>query len=475
VRAQRLRAALEFAAGFFAPVVPWVLYSLAHGGTFAFQLHHNIAYEVFARAKGIPWDTYQNELQPQFKSLMDVIRRDPSAVFGRILFNVWDHLRLDAQNVLGWPVAIAGIAGLVLGFRDGTLRRLWPVWVAGALLFFTLVPTFHSERYSVALLPIYAVLPAIAFGSPLFALAFGRRRLWLKPALAVVPLLFAAGRSVEVQARVVDQLPTEVLECAATLRELKRPGDRLIARKWHVAFHADVEGLPFPFADSLADLARYAHENRVRWLYFSWPEAETRPKFYHLLDTTGVVPGLVPRRVTAPHPAVLYEIGPEFGKVPSWYSNDTLKALHMMRARLMVEGDNPRVLLAYARLVGMRGDMEQARGAASRAVRYAPRDPEVLTMAAGIALMFRDPAAALALLQRANAISPGDANIRVALGLAHLSTGGDGEAAAAWRPVIETCSDPEVLLDMVRLFHAQGDRDAEQRAMARLRQVGGVP
>jgi len=475
-RAQRTRAALEFAAGFFAPVVPWVLYSLAHGGSFSFQLHHNIAYEVFARAKGIPWDTYQNELQPQFKSLMDVIRRDPGAVFGRILFNVWDHLRLDAMNVLGWPVAIAGVLGLVLGLRDGTLRRLWPVWVAGALLFLTLVPTFHSERYSVALLPIYAVAPAIAFGSPLVALAFGRRgRLWLKPALAVVPLLFAVGRSVAVQARVVDQLPVEVLECSATLRELKRPGDRLIARKWHVAFHADVEGLPFPFADSLPDLARYAHENRVRWLYFSWPEAETRPKFYHLLDTTGVVPGLIPRRVTWPHPAVLYEIGPEFGRVPSWFANDTLKALHMVRARLMVEGDNPRILLGYARLVGMRGDAEQARVTALKAVRYAPRDPEVLTMAAGIALMLRDGETALKLLRRASSIAPGDVNIRVALGLAHLTTGGDGEAAAAWRPVIESCNDPEVLLDMVRLFHAQGDRDAEQRAMARLRQVGGMP
>ena len=45
--------------------------------------HHD---PVFARAKGIPWDTYQNELQPQFKTLMDVIRRDPGAVFGLLVF-----------------------------------------------------------------------------------------------------------------------------------------------------------------------------------------------------------------------------------------------------------------------------------------------------------------------------------------------------------------------------------------------------
>jgi hypothetical protein len=475
-RSSRMRAALEFAAGFFAPVVPWVLYSLAHGGSFSFQLHHNIAYEVFARSKGIPWDTYQKDLQPQFKTLMDVIRKDPRAVFGRMAFNVGDHLRLDAQNVLGWPVAIASVLGIVLGARDGTLKRLWPLGVAWALLFLTLVPTFHSERYSLALLPMYAVLPAIAFGSPLYALALGKDgRLGLKPALALVPLGFAIAHSVKIQAVVIDQLPVEVLDCAATLRELKRPGDRLIARKWHVAFHAGVEGLPFPFADSLPDLARYAHENHVRWLYFSWPEAETRPKFYHLLDTTGVVPGLVPRRATWPHPAVLYEIGPEFGKIPSWYSDDTLKALHMIRARLMVEGDNPKILLAYAQLEGVRGEVAEARNAALRAAQAAPRDPDVLSMAGRIALIVHDDQNALEMLQAAASIAPGDELTQVALGLALMTTGNAGAAAATWRPVIATCSDPEILLDMVKLYHASGDREAEQLAMGRLRQVGGMP
>ena len=473
---RRVRGALEFAAGFFALVVPWVLFSLSHGGAFSFQLHHNIAYEVFARAKGIPWDTYQNELQPQFKSLMDVIRRDPGAVFGRILFNVWDHLRLDASQVLGWPVAIAALLGAAIGVRDGSLKRLWPVGVAGALLFFTLVPTFHSARYSVALVPMYAVLPAILFGSPFLALALGRgKRLWLKPALALIPLGFAVADSVRVQARVVDQLPVEVLECAATLRELKRPGDRLIARKWHVAHHAAVEGLPFPFTDSIPALAAYAHENRVRWLYFSWPEAETRPRFYHLLDTTGVVPGLTPRRVTRPHPAVLYEIGPEFGRVPAWFRNDTLLALHTLRARLMVEGDRPKVLLAYAHLQGMRGMRDQARTFAQRAVLLAPRDPEVLAMAAGVALATADAATAIQLLERAVTLAPGNVNARLGLGLAQYTSGATAAAMATWRPVIEACEDAAMLLDMIQIFRAAGDADSERRAPDRLRQLGGVP
>src|SRR5205814_4032357 len=122
-------------------------------------------------------------------------------------------------------------------------------------------------------------------------------------------------------AHVLDQLPTEVLECAETLRQLRQPGDRIIARKWHIAYHGGVEALAFPFAKTLPELAAYARQNHARWLYFSWPEAETRPQFYYLLDTTGVVPGLTPRRVTSPHPAVLYEIGPRFGEAPDWFAN----------------------------------------------------------------------------------------------------------------------------------------------------------
>jgi len=475
-RAARVRDAFRFTAGFFAPVVPWVLYSLAHGGSFSFQLHHNIAYEVFAHAKGIPWDTYQRDLQPQFKTLWDVIRRDPNAVAARMAFNCWDHLRLDAGSLLGWPTAAAGLLGIALGAADGTLRRLWPLWAASALLFLTLVPAFHSVRYSLALLPFYATTIALAFASPLGALAVGRaRRLWLKPALAVVPLGLSLNDSVRVQAHVIDQLPTEVLECAQTLRELKQPGDRLIARKWHVAFHAGVDGVAFPFADSLADLATYAHRHHVRWLYMSWPEAETRPQFYFLLDTSGRIPGLTARRTTWPHPAVLYEIGPEFGRRPDWFGNDTLRALHSVRGRLMIDGNDTRLLMALAAIQRARGDLEAARSAAGRAAALAPGNRDAQKTLGFVALDQGDAEAALPALQRAEAIDPGDLESRLAVGAALLQLGRNAEAAAQWRSLIERTENPEILLEMLRLYQAAGDREAERRVVTTLERVGASP
>ena len=285
---KRGRAALLFTAGFAAPVVPWVLYSLAHGGSLALQLHHNIAYDVFARSQRIPWDDYQKLLQPQFRSLWDVIARDPGAVARRELFNVVDHLRLDAQALLGPAVAAAMVVGLVLAALDGTLRRLWPLWLSGALAFLVLVPVFHSERYSLPLLPVYATLAAAAFSSPRFAFAVGRGgTLWLKPALALLPLALALQASAREQARVIDQLPVEVLESGRALRAHARPGDQVIARKPHIAFHGGVASLPFPFTTTLPELA-------LRFCLTSGPISTVIPgmrTMEHVLANTAVSDG----------------------------------------------------------------------------------------------------------------------------------------------------------------------------------------
>ena len=115
----RRAEALAFAGGFLAPVAAWMLDSIASGGHLAFQLHHNVAYEVFARARGISWDDYERTLQPQFHSFWDVIRRDPAAVAMRVLTNVPRHLFLDARGLLGWPVAIAAALGPYFAWRAG--------------------------------------------------------------------------------------------------------------------------------------------------------------------------------------------------------------------------------------------------------------------------------------------------------------------------------------------------------------------
>ena len=470
------RAALLFAAGFAAPVVPWVLYSLAHGGSLALQLHHNIAYDVFARARGIPWDDYQKLLQPQFRSLWDVIARDPGAVARRELFNIGDHLRLDAQALLGPAVAATAAVGLVLAALDGTLRRLWPLWLSFALAFLALVPVFYSERYSLPLLPVYATLAAAAFSSPRFAFAVGRRGvLWLKPVLAVIPLALAVQASARAQARVIDQLPVEVLESGRALRAHARPGDQVIARKPHIAFHGGVASLPFPFTKTLPELAAYAREHHARWLFFSWPEAEMRPDYFFLLDTSAVVPGLTVRSATSGHPAILYEIGPTFGTIPDWFTNDTLVTYHTSRARLMVNPRDVRLLVTLGLVARARGRMDEARLQLERALRLRPDDLTIVLTLGDTYLRSDDPSRAAAAYQRALALDPGNAQAQLGLGWAALGAGQPADAARLWRGVIDAARDGVTLRRMIELYRAVGDRAAEAQARAALGRLGAAP
>jgi len=457
--AARRREAIAFAAGFLVPVSAWLAWSLAHGAGFAFQLHHNLAYEVFARSRGIGWDAYQRDLQSGFGTLWDVIARDPLAVARRLAINCVTHLRDDARGLLGWPTAACAALGLLLAAWGGAFPRVWPLALAGVLGFLAFVPVFHSERYSLALLPFYAAAAAAFFASPRFALVLGGRW-WLKPLLAALPLAFAVAASVDLQRRILAQQPIETLEAAGTLRALARPGDRVIARKPHVAYHAGVGAVGFPFADNLGDLAAYARRQGARWLYFGFGEAEMRPALRRLLDTTGAVPGLTARRVTAPRPSVLYEIGPAFGQRPGWYDNDTLAALHDARAEALGSPGDPVALGRVGTIELLLGELAAARGHLERAADLSPNDPDILLSLGEVLLRLGDLRLAATAYARAEQVSPGNVQARIGRGWASLLAGREREAAELWRPVIAATRNGPTLERMLALYRSLDDRAA---------------
>jgi tetratricopeptide (TPR) repeat protein len=465
----RRAEALAFALGFVLPVGAWLAYTLSQGGGFAFQLHHNLAYEVFARARGIGWDAYQRDLQPGFGTLWDVIARDPAAVARALSVNCFSHLRDDARLLLGWPTAACAALGLLLAARRGALARGWPVALAGVLVFLAFVPVFHSERYSLALLPFYAAAAAACFASPRFAFVLGGR-FRLKPLLAAVPLVLAIIASVDLQRRILAQQPTEALAAADALRPLARPGDRVIARKPHVAHLAGVGAVGFPFAGSLADLAAVARRENARWLFYGFPEAEARPALRHLLDPSGEVPGLLARHVTTPRPSVLYEIGPEFGERPGWYGNDTLVALHDARAAALIAPGNPAALRTAGMIELALGDLVAARRHLERAADLSPDDADVLLPLGETLLRLGELRLAATAYARAEQVSPGNVQARIGRGWASLLAGREREAAELWRPVIAATGHGPTLARMLDLYRRLGDRQAAaevERAMER--------
>jgi len=236
---------------------------------------------------------------------------------------------LDATRLAGLPLAFAALAGLWLGRAGGALARLAGAWLVAGLLFLMLVPAFHSERYSLAVLPAWLRWPRS--GSRRRGWRWcsrPARHVWLKPALALAVLASALSTCVSVQRRALTQLPLEVVEVARAAAPRLVAGERVYARKPHFAWVAHLTATAFPFADSLSQLAADARRDGVRWIYFSWPEAEMRPQFAWLLGHHQRGAGAHRARGEPRTSAVLYEIGPGFGREPDWFGDAWALSVH---------------------------------------------------------------------------------------------------------------------------------------------------
>jgi len=469
-REQRLRQALVFGGAFLLPVVPWLAWSISQAGPQQTKLQHNIAYEVFARPKGIVWDIYARDYESQFPTLWSVISRDPVAVASRLAFNVFDHLRLDARVLTGWPLALVAAVGLVFAWRDRTMVAIRPVLLAMGLLFCTLVPVFHSERYSLAVLPMWAILAAYAFASPRFALPLAG--VWWKLLLLPAVLLPTLAYTRAFAARTLDQLPVEVLEAARQVKPYVKPGDKVMARKSHFGWYAGLETAVLPLADTLSQWSDAAKRVHARWLYFSWPEAQMRPRFEWLLDTTSATPGLTVRAATRHWPAVVYEVGEGFGTEPAWMGNDTLSAVHRARARALCDDHarEPRAFLAMYEMA--EGNRAAAQGYLDQLLSLNPADAEALLMAADNRLGMQDPTGAQEYLDRLERVHPGTAEAQVIRGWVAAMRGDEAAAARVWAPVSQATDDPNTLRRMAVAFARTGNTAKLEEVRLKLQQMG---
>ena len=262
-----------------------------------------------------------------------------------------------------------------------------------------------------------------------------------------------------------------MLDASRALRELARPGEAVIARKPHIAYYSRLASVPFPFTNTIPELAAYAHHSQARWMYVSWPEVETRPAYWHLLDTTGVMPGLRPVHATAPHPSVIYEIGPEFGQLPSWYSNDTLMSYHTARAQLMVRPDMHAALFTLGNVYRAWGKPDSARRYMEAALQVQPQDVHTLLVLGELGIEQHQVSVAQDYFERAARLQPDNVDARIGLGWTALLGGRIDEAASTWKPVIRFAEDPTTVRRMADLYHMRGDRSAEADATERYRQL----
>src|SRR5678816_4487791 len=94
--------------------------------------------------------------------------------------------------------------------------------------FAALAPVFYSDRYSLAVLPAYASLAAVAVCSPRVGVRVRPGDFPLAWLAALVALALTVRAAIPDQRRLLGNQPVETIAMGRTLAQASRPGDRVM-------------------------------------------------------------------------------------------------------------------------------------------------------------------------------------------------------------------------------------------------------
>jgi hypothetical protein len=396
-RGKRWRVMGAFAGSFIAGMLPFVLAATLSGhppgatlvGDAPYYLHD--APQTMLEQRYAPGATtpVPPEAAPTVRGATGAF-----ALARRTAAGIPGHLRDDARWLLTYPAAIASALALAWLLARRRAAPLWPLLPPAAFTFLALAPVFYSERYSLPLLPVYLAPLAAVLAA---AMAAGRRAAFPAALLALLVAGWAAREAVDLQQRVYRSIPHEALAAGRAIRAISQPGERVVARKAHVAYHAGLEPVLLTDVPTLEALAELCRERQVRYLYFSWYELRLRPQFGFLLDTAAVVPGLTPVFASLSKPSAAYRIDPEFGRLPEWWQDARERERIGLRVNaMMAPPDESAALFARSSEAALELDRPSlAWMDASLALRANPRQPGARVVRGYALLKLRRPREAM--------------------------------------------------------------------------------
>ena len=295
-RPDRLRSLAAYGAGLAMPIGAWLIAARGMGGNaVGDQNVANMAYEIFGR--GLSVDEFGSTIGKQFHSLEDVVLHDPALFATRIGYNLATRHLLDAYRLLPVWIGALALPGILLGWRG---RPGWPgMALHAALCYLTLAPVFYLTRFGLYLIPFYlsGVVALILYQRIPWSRGAGAGSAPAQPGRPVLLAALLAACAIPAGAGIreaLDTAPNEARAAGLVLRSIGSPGDRVMARKPHVAYFAGMTYVPLPdlkvaTVPALIDSAR---SRGARYLFFSTAEQATRPQL-GVLGGPGVsLPGL---------------------------------------------------------------------------------------------------------------------------------------------------------------------------------------
>lgn len=311
---ERIKSSLIFAVVFVITFSPWGFYTLSEKGSFFYNENFkNIAYEIYGKGK-ISWDDFWFEESRKINSLSEVIFKDVGLFASTIISNIGDHFINDMEKLMGWHLGVFAILGLILLIFSNPLKY-WQTKEVGYYLvniffFILLLLVFYSERFSMFLIPFYALLAV----QPFFAEKLRLVKFFptvLRYVLISGLIVYTLVNAYSFNSENINSGPTELLVLRDWYQENvpdDKKGEIVAARKAHVAYYLDMKFQLLPMADSYNELIRKLRENNVDYLYFGIAEAGLRREFQFLIDPESVHPGLEVVVYFENPPSVLYRV-----------------------------------------------------------------------------------------------------------------------------------------------------------------------
>jgi len=311
---KRIKSSLIFLAVFILTITPWGIYLLSEKGSFFYNENYkNIAFELFGKGK-ISWDQFWFKESSSFTSLFDVIGRDPFLFLSTLFGNIGEHFLLDMERLMGWYVGVFIVLGLILLIISNPFKnwksRETGYYLSNIFFFVLLLLVFYSERFSVFLIPFYAVIAIQPFLREKFA---ANKRIPLKIGYFIMISLVAVtlAKSISFNSSRINSGPKELLVLQEwynkNIPESER-GNKIAARKPHVAFYLGMDFVLLPMVKTYDELLDELKKKNVDYLYFSGIEAAMRREFQTLLNPKSNHPGLKVVVYFNNPPAVLYKV-----------------------------------------------------------------------------------------------------------------------------------------------------------------------
>ena len=294
---------------FIVAGLPWFIPNWISAGSPVHNDNYvNVMLEFYGkRHDGFNYESWIDALPKQFTGMGDIFMYDPVYFVKKIGINVKDHFFGDLKELVQWRLGILVLLGIPLFFFTKPDRRKYVYFSFGAVYFLILTLVFYNARFSMYLLMFYLPLAVLPFTSKRLTSCLGKLSHAPVVLLAIIIGTYAFT-STRLMLRDIKSNMLFLKEIGLALNDIESDSTaKIIARKPHTSYYADMVPLMFPNdVQTVEELVAHCRKYDIKYVLYTIVERNFRPQLEILYNADKQFPGL--ERVYVSRYGVAYRV-----------------------------------------------------------------------------------------------------------------------------------------------------------------------